>query len=237
MNIYSNDPLGARLRSYISILIFWSFTGVVISNAAGESVTLQWDANSEADLAGYKLTYGTVSGAYTETVDAGNATTATAANLNAGTTYYFVVTAYNTEGLDSLPSNEVTYTSSTGNTAPAISTIASQTIGEDTSTGALAFTVGDAETAAGSLTVTATSSNPALVPNANIVMGGSGASRTATVTPAAQQNGTASISLSVSDGALTTTSTFLLTVSAVNDAPTISSIASQTVGEDTSPGR
>ena len=64
----------------------------------------------------------------------------------------------------------------------------------------IAFTVGDAETAAGSLTVSGSSSNPTLVPNANIVFGGSGANRTVTVTPAANQNGTATITVTVSDG-------------------------------------
>ena len=45
----------------------------------------------------------------------------------------------------------------------------------DTIGNALPFTVGDAQTAPGSLTVTATSSNTALVPTANVVFGGSGA--------------------------------------------------------------
>ena len=94
----------------------------------------------------------------------------------------------------------------------------------------------DAETAAGSLTVTGTSSNQALVPNANIVFGGSGASRTVTVTPAANQNGTATITVTVSDGALSASDTFLLTVTAVNDAPTISNITDRTINEDASTG-
>ena len=44
------------------------------------------------------------------------------------------------------------------------------------------------------------SSNPALVPAANIVFGGSGANRTVTITPAANQSGTATITLTVTDG-------------------------------------
>src|SRR5439155_22843232 len=74
------------------------------------------------------------------------------------------------------------------NDAPTISIIAAQTISEDTATGALAFTVGDVETAAGSLTVTGSSSNTTLVPNANIVFGGSGANRVVTLVPAANRN-------------------------------------------------
>jgi hypothetical protein len=122
------------------------------------------------------------------------------------------------------------------NTPPTISTIADLTVNEDTATGPIAFTVGDAETAAGSLTVSGTSSNPTLVPNANIAFGGSGANRTVTVTPAANQSGTATITVTVSDGALTASDPFVLTVNAVNDAPTISNIADLTVNEDTSTG-
>ncbi len=105
------------------------------------------------------------------------------------------------------------------NDVPTISDIADQTINEDTNTGALSFTIGDAETAAASLTVSGSSSNTTLVPNANIVFGGSGASRTVTVTPAANKNGTATITVNVSDGSLTGSDTFLLTVRSVNDEP------------------
>ncbi|MCI0536805.1 MAG: choice-of-anchor D domain-containing protein, partial [Verrucomicrobiales bacterium] len=76
-----------------------------------------------------------------------------------------------------------------GNTAPTISDLADQTINEDAATSALAVTVGDAETPAGSLTLSASSSNTALVPDANIVLGGTGASRTVSITPVANQNG------------------------------------------------
>ena len=99
-----------------------------------------------------------------------------------------------------------------GNSAPTISDIAAQTITEGNNTGALAFTVGDAQTAAGSLTVSGSSSNTTLVPNANIVFGGSGANRTVTVTPASSQAGTATITVTVSDGSLSASDTFLLTV-------------------------
>ncbi len=119
------------------------------------------------------------------------------------------------------------------NDGPTISDIANQVVNEDTSTGAIAFTVGDPDTAAASLVVTATSSNPALVPDGNIVLGGSGASRTVTVTPVAEQSGTATLTVTVSDGTLTSTDTFLLTVTPVNDAPTLSDLADLSTTEDT----
>ncbi|MDH4377253.1 MAG: choice-of-anchor D domain-containing protein, partial [Ramlibacter sp.] len=119
------------------------------------------------------------------------------------------------------------------NDVPTISNLTDRTTNEDTSTGAIAFTVGDVETAAAALTVTRTSSNTTLVPTANIVLGGSGASRTVTVTPAAHQFGSATITVTVSDGSANAIDTFLLTVNAVNDAPTISNITDQSIGVNT----
>jgi VCBS repeat-containing protein len=115
------------------------------------------------------------------------------------------------------------------NAAPTISAIASQSVNEDTATVAVGFTVGDAETTAGSLTVSATSSNLTLVPLGNIVFGGSGSNRTVKVTPAANVDGIASITISVSDGQSSTSASFLVTVNAVNDAPTITGVANQTL--------
>jgi hypothetical protein len=123
------------------------------------------------------------------------------------------------------------------NEAPTISTISGQTTAEDTATSAIAFTVGDVETAAGSLTVTATSSDLGVVAAGGIALGGSGASRTITLTPMANASGTSTITVTVTDGgSLTATRSFVLTVTAVNDTPTISMISDQTTLEDTATG-
>ena len=119
-----------------------------------------------------------------------------------------------------------------GNTPPTLTQIADPSIDEDTATGALAFTIGDAETSASSLTVSGSSSNTSLVPNPNIVFGGSGANRTVTITPAANRNGTATITYSVNDGSTITSKTFLLTVNSVNDPPTLSALSNLTIAQD-----
>lgn len=106
------------------------------------------------------------------------------------------------------------------------------TIDENTATTALAFTVSDTETAAADLLVSGSSSNPALVPDANIVFGGSGTNRTVTVIPAANHFGTATIIVTVSDGEATNSDTFVLTVNAVNNAPIITSAATVSVAEN-----
>ena len=58
------------------------------------------------------------------------------------------------------------------NDLPTISDIGNQATTEDTATGALAFTIGDAETPTTSLTVTGSSSDQILIPNGNLVFGG-----------------------------------------------------------------
>ena len=122
--------------------------------------------------------------------------------------------------------------------APTISAVANQTIDENTALGPITFTIGDVESGAGSLVVTATSSNTALVPNAIIVLGGPGSSRTISLTPAPNANSSANggpttITLSVSDGGNVTTTTFTVTVQSVNNAPTLTLPSAQTVDEAT----
>lgn len=118
-------------------------------------------------------------------------------------------------------------------TPPTISSIADQIIAEDTHTGAIPFTVGDLETIPLSLTVSAASGNPALVPLSSISLAGAGENRTVIITPTADLNGSAVITLTVSDGSASTSESFTLTVTPVNDAPGISEIGDQSTPEDT----
>ena len=111
------------------------------------------------------------------------------------------------------------HTFSKVNTPPTISNITDKTTNEDTATGDIPFTVGDAESNIDYLTITATSSNTALVPDENIFLGGSGANRTINITPALNQSGSATLTVSVNDGDITVNDTFVLNVNAVNDAP------------------
>ncbi|MFN7562385.1 MAG: FG-GAP-like repeat-containing protein, partial [Prosthecobacter sp.] len=120
------------------------------------------------------------------------------------------------------------------NSAPTITSITNQTTGGDSPIGPLSFTVGDAETTAAALTMSAVSSDTTLIPHSGIVFGGSGASRTVTLTAVPGRSGTAGITVTVSDGLATASTTFNVTVNAVNDAPTISTISSPVCSEDPS---
>jgi hypothetical protein len=74
-----------------------------------QNVTLAWDANPETNVVGYVVHYGNVSGVYTNSVNVTGDVSATLTNLQEGTTYYFAVTAYNSDGLESIPSSEISY--------------------------------------------------------------------------------------------------------------------------------
>jgi fibronectin type III domain protein len=74
------------------------------------SVTLAWTPSSAADIAGYRVYWGTASRSYSNMIDTGPVTVATVTPLIAGTTYYFAATSYDTTGLESPFSSEIVYT-------------------------------------------------------------------------------------------------------------------------------
>jgi fibronectin type 3 domain-containing protein len=84
----------------------------LVQTALAAQVSLAWDPNTEPDIAGYKIYFGRVSRAQTESVDVGNATSYTVMGLPEGTTYYFAATAYDGYGRESVFSNEVSTTTS-----------------------------------------------------------------------------------------------------------------------------
>jgi hypothetical protein len=74
---------------------------------APKQVTLKWNANAEADLAGYRVYCGNTSRVYTINISAGKLLTATVPNLQSGI-YKCAVTAYDTNNNESGFSDEVT---------------------------------------------------------------------------------------------------------------------------------
>ncbi|MHA3774436.1 M36 family metallopeptidase [Verrucomicrobiota bacterium sgz303538] len=127
-------------------------------------------------------------------------------------------------------------TSTQFNEPPTITAIGNQAILEDGATGLLAFSIGDDATPATGLALTVASSDPVLVPQTGIQLAGTGVNRTVQVTPAANQHGSAVVTLRVLDGGGKSTDlSFTVTVSAVNDAPAFIAGANQTVAEDCGP--
>jgi Ca2+-binding RTX toxin-like protein len=94
----------------------------------------------------------------------------------------------------------VTITVTTVNDAPTVTVAARGTCGTNDHSGTINLTVGDIDSAATALTLSATSSNTTLVPNGNIVFGGSGTARTMTVSAVDGRSGTATLTVTVGDG-------------------------------------
>lgn len=94
-----------------SKLVLVALFALLLSVSLTGDIQLQWDPNSEPDLAGYNVKRGTAAGGpYTNLnteIIAGTTYTDPAANLDSGPQYYYVVTAVDTSGLESGPSNEV----------------------------------------------------------------------------------------------------------------------------------
>jgi hypothetical protein len=76
-------------------------------SATTASVILQWDPNTESDLAGYKVYHGKTSGIYADPINVGKNTIYQFKNLELNQTHYFSVTAYDKSGKESEPSSEV----------------------------------------------------------------------------------------------------------------------------------
>jgi hypothetical protein len=98
------------------------------------------------------------------------------------------------------------------NQPPTLSVIEHQNTLAGVPTAPIAFTLQDADTPLDSLTLSASSSNPALLPAANIAISGSGADRTLVLTPLEKETGTTLVTLRVSDGRHSTSQGFVLMV-------------------------
>lgn len=128
-------------------------------------------------------------------------------------TYHWSVQAIDAGFAGSSFASAATFTPT--NTRPTISAIANQATVPGRAIGPISFTVSDAETPATFLTLSATSSNTNVIAVTNIVFGGSGSSRTVTITPGGL-SGTASISIRVADSTgLMATSSLAVAVEAL----------------------
>jgi hypothetical protein len=104
------------------------------------------------------------------------------------------------------------------NMAPVLSPLAAQTVDQDTSTPALAFTVSDDGGVSGVM-LSVSSSDPNLLPEYGLALGGSGANRTITVLPAEDAAGSANVTVTAADAqGKATTVTFAVTVKAVSQS-------------------
>ena len=118
---------GSPARRYSGALLLLAIAGLLIACGGGgtegsswgstspavvtppNTAILEWEAPLAAlNLSGYRVYSRTASGVYGSSVGvSSNVTTYTVPGLSSATTYYFVVTAYDTSNNESVFSNEV----------------------------------------------------------------------------------------------------------------------------------
>lgn len=102
------DKCIKQLRLWLMVFVLLLTAAVSASAQGGMTVTLVWDSSLSQDVASYNIYYGTRSGYYTNivTVDAASNSTQIS-GLEAGTTYFFAVTAVDSINNESDFSTEV----------------------------------------------------------------------------------------------------------------------------------
>lgn len=99
------------MKKLIAIIAFFFLT-VLPAYAITVNLTFEWDANTETDLAGYRLYMSSTSGQYISHIkQVGKVTTTTLENvdIDPGEIIYFVLTAFDLDNNESGYSNEVNF--------------------------------------------------------------------------------------------------------------------------------
>jgi hypothetical protein len=103
------DTLSASM--FFSNPLCLSIVALFSSTSCLFPASLAWDRNTEPEVAGYRAYSGFSSETYSSVIDTGQSTTLPLTNLVAGKKYYFAVTAYTADKLESDFSSEVWYVS------------------------------------------------------------------------------------------------------------------------------
>ena len=210
-----------------------------LSALAVGSVNLVWNPSPDTDIDGYNIYYGSASGNYTNKISVGNVTNTMVVALAEGVQYFFAATAYNKSGLESDPSNEASYSVPiiSVNQPPTLSALNNLVLNENAGlqTVALAGLSSGAPNENQTLSVTAVSSNPALIPNPAVSYTSANLSGSLAFTPVAFASGSATVTVTVNDGQSANGSfsrSFTVTVNPVNQPPTLSALNNLVLNEN-----
>ena len=150
-------------------------------------------------------------------------------------------------GVDTSAPQSFTITVNAVNDLPTIDSISPITINEDAGLQTVNFSgvSNGGDGAAQAIAVSVSSSNPALIPTPTVNYTSPSATGNLNFTPAANASGTSTITITVRDSGLdliagngddgSVTTTFFVTVNAVNDTPSFVNAGNQTVNEDAGP--
>jgi parallel beta-helix repeat protein len=115
--LYNPNGKGNRVSDHVN---YFPWIGTTITQTATPSglsgiprytsINLNWNANTEPILNGYKIYYGTTSGSYGTPIVIGKVTSYKLANLTNGTPYYLAISSLNTIGAESALTPEITVT-------------------------------------------------------------------------------------------------------------------------------
>jgi len=238
----ATTPNSSQISTFTQRLACWGIAVAALlttGSSQGANVTLAWDPSQDSVVVGYTVRYGTNSGSYSDFVVVGLSTTATLTGLSEGISYFFAVSAFTFSGLESDPSEEIQYTVPAGGPVgdqPTLNPISNMAFNEDSgqqtvSLSGITAGLGGILQLLG-ITVTASSSNPALVPHPTVEYTSPSNTGTLRFTPASNGSGTATIAVTVNNFKLLNnlfSRSFTVTVSPVNDTPTLHALNNITV--------
>lgn len=200
-------------------------------NAWATEVSLEWDLpKSSSNVVAYLIYSGTSSRHYQTATNVGISLKATLGGLDPSTRYYFTATSLNASGEESPYSNEVAVDTAPESEPPRILGLEDQVIRMNTSSDELAFhLVGGSSPATPDWLVSASASNPNLLPNSGLVLSGTGTYRSLQIQPARDEYGSSYVTVQVTDRVVTNSIVLLVTVLSGNLPPAVDAGSGTTV--------
>lgn len=104
-----NHPNAPKSKRWATLVVMLLGLCACFSTRASQSVSIEWNPNTNSGTAGYVLYAGSSPANYTAQLNVGTNTTVTLTGLTEGKTNYFAVSAYNTANIIGAPSPPISY--------------------------------------------------------------------------------------------------------------------------------
>jgi len=108
--VWSGSLLLGKILLISSLVFSTSWARMAAASLSACPCTLTWNQNHDPAVSGYRLYYGIVGSTTTNRLNVGMANLVTLNNLLSSSNYFFYVVAYDSSGIESLPSNVMCYT-------------------------------------------------------------------------------------------------------------------------------